>query len=299
MSIVISNLSKCYGSQTVLSDINFTVGEGEIAGFLGPNGAGKSTTMKILTGVLPYNAGSAKVCGLEVRNNLLEIKKIIGYLPEHNPLYTEMYVKEYLTFVAEIYDFGRTKHARVDEMIALVGLQPEYRKKIGQLSKGYRQRVGLAQALLPNPKVLILDEPTTGLDPNQIIEIRSLIRQLGQDRTVLLSTHILHEIKEICNRVLIINKGKIAADYRDMAEISLNAENRFEVEFSEKIDENLLEKLDGVSSLQTSDGKIFTILATEDLRNSLFDFAVRNNIKLLSLNKLENTIEEIFRELTK
>jgi ABC-2 type transport system ATP-binding protein len=299
MSVSISNLSKCYGSQTVLSDINFTIGEGEIAGFLGPNGAGKSTTMKILTGVLPYNVGSVKICGLEVKDNLLEIKKIIGYLPEHNPLYTEMYVKEYLTFVAEIYGFGKEKRALVDEMLELVGLQPEYRKKIGQLSKGYRQRVGLAQALLPNPKVLILDEPTTGLDPNQIIEIRSLIRQLGKDRTVLLSTHILHEIKEICNRVLIINRGKIAADYRDVSEISLNAENHFEVEFSEKIDDTLLEKLNGITSFKTTDGKNFTISANDDLRDSLFDFAVNNNVKLLSLNKLENTIEEIFRELTK
>ncbi len=220
MSLQVTNLTKKYGEQTVLNDISFGIGDSEIVGFLGPNGAGKSTTMRILTGSLPYESGSVKVCGLEVKDHALETKAMIGYLPEHNPLYTEMYVKEYLMFIAETYGLGKERKQKVEELIAKVGLLPEYKKKIGQLSKGYRQRVGLAQALLADPKVLILDEPTTGLDPNQLEEIRSLIREIGKNRTVLLSTHIMQEIKAICNRVIIINKGNIAADYPDLTEMT-------------------------------------------------------------------------------
>ena len=211
MSISISNLTKKYGEQTVLNNINFEIGTGEVVGFLGPNGAGKTTTMKVVAGVLAYETGSVQVCGLEVCDNELKTKSLIGYLPEQNPLYVDMYVKEYLNFVASVYGL-KNKKERIEELIDKVGLRPEYKKKIGQLSKGYRQRVGLAQALIHNPNVLILDEPTTGLDPSQLEEIRALIREVGKDRTVLLSTHIMQEIKAICNRVLVINRGEIVAD---------------------------------------------------------------------------------------
>ena len=197
MSISISNLSKKYGNQTVLNAISFEIGEGEVVGFLGPNGAGKTTTMRILAGALSYETGSAKICGMEVQDNQMKTSALVGYLPEQNPQYTDMYVKEYLLFVAETYKLGKAKEQRVNELIDLVGLRPEFHKKIGQLSKGYRQRVGLAQALIPNPRVLILDEPTTGLDPNQLEEIRNLIREIGKNKTVLLSTHIMQEIKAI------------------------------------------------------------------------------------------------------
>ena len=227
MSIVVSNISKSYGTQQVLKNVNFSIGEGEVVGFLGPNGAGKTTTMRILTGSVDYEEGSVKICGNEVKSNPMETKKNIGYLPEQNPLYPDMYVKEYLLFTADIYKLEKEKQARVDEVIDLVGLRPEYKKKIGQLSKGYRQRVGLAQALIHNPKVLILDEPTTGLDPNQLVEIRNLIKEVGKNRTVLFSTHIMQEIEAVCNRVIIINKGEIVADYPDITQLINRSENEF------------------------------------------------------------------------
>ena len=301
MSISISNLSKNYGTQTVLNNIGFEIGEGEVVGFLGPNGAGKTTTMKILAGSLSYNTGSVKVCGLEVKINTLKTNALIGYLPEQNPLYPEMYVKEYLLFVAETHGIDKGKEKLVDELIDKVGLRPEFQKKIGQLSKGYRQRVGLAQALIPNPKVLILDEPTTGLDPNQLEEIRSLIRELGKDRTVLLSTHIMQEIKAICNRVLIINQGEIVADYPDISKINLFDEHnlQFEVEFLNEVDATAIEKLNGISTVNTLDENRFAIIASSDIRADIFDFAVKTKNKILLIKPVERSMEEVFRSLTK
>jgi len=301
VSISISNLSKNYGTQTVLNNIGFEIGEGEVVGFLGPNGAGKTTTMKILAGSLSYNTGSVKVCGLEVKTNTLKTNALIGYLPEQNPLYPEMYVKEYLLFVAETHGIDKGKEKLVDELIDKVGLRPEFQKKIGQLSKGYRQRVGLAQALIPNPKVLILDEPTTGLDPNQLEEIRSLIRELGKDRTVLLSTHIMQEIKAICNRVLIINQGEIVADYPDISKINLFDEHnlQFEVEFLHEVDATAIEKLNGISKVNTLDENRFAIIASSDIRADIFDFAVKTKNKILMIKPVERSMEEVFRSLTK
>lgn len=301
MSIQITNLTKKYGAQTVLNNINFEVGAGEVVGFLGPNGAGKTTTMRIVVGSLAYETGSVKVCGLEVKDNQLETSALIGYLPEQNPLYTEMYVREYLLFVAETYKLGKAKQKRIDELIDLVGLRPECSKKIGQLSKGYRQRVGLAQALIPSPKVLILDEPTTGLDPNQLEEIRALIREIGKDRIVLLSTHIMQEIKAICNRVIIINKGEIAADYSNLSEMNAfeKGQLQFEVEFLNVVEIADLQAIKNVESVNSSAEKTFTLIANADIRAEIFDFAVRTNNKLLTLKPIEKTMEDIFKQLTK
>ena len=297
MSISIYNLSKNYGEQTVLNSIGFEIGEGEVVGFLGPNGAGKTTTMKIIAGALSYNVGSVKVCGLEVKDNTLHTNALIGYLPEQNPLYPEMYVKEYLLFVAETHGIDKGKEQLVDELIDKVGLRPEFHKKIGQLSKGYRQRVGLAQALVPNPKVLILDEPTTGLDPNQLEEIRNLIRELGKDRTVILSTHIMQEIKAICNRVIIINKGEIVADYPDISKISQFGENnlQFEVEFLNPAEITGIEEINDVSAKGKN---TYTILASGDIRAEIFDFAVKSGNKILTMKTVERSMEEVFRSLT-
>jgi len=297
VSISISNLSKKYGNQTVLNNISFEIGQGEVVGFLGPNGAGKTTTMKIIAGALSYNSGTVKVCDLEVKDNSARTTASIGYLPEQNPLYTDMYVKEYLAFVAETHGIGKDKDKLVDELIDKVGLRPEFQKKIGQLSKGYRQRVGLAQALIPNPKVLILDEPTTGLDPNQLEEIRNLIRELGKDRTVMLSTHIMQEIKAICNRVIIISKGEIVADYPNIAKISLFDEDhmQFEVEFLNKTEISGIENITSV----TLKNNTYTILAKKDIRAEIFDFAVQTNNKILTLRTVERTMEEVFQNLTK
>jgi ABC-2 type transport system ATP-binding protein len=297
VSISISNLSKNYGEQTVLNNIGFKIGEGEVVGFLGPNGAGKTTTMKIIAGALSYNTGSVKVCGLEVKDNTLQTNALIGYLPEQNPLYPEMYVKEYLLFVAETHGIDKGKEKLVDELIDKVGLRPEFHKKIGQLSKGYRQRVGLAQALVPNPKVLILDEPTTGLDPNQLEEIRNLIRELGKDRTVIFSTHIMQEIKAICNRVLIINKGEIVADYPDISKINLFDENhlQFEVEF---LNETEISGIENISSITSKGNNVYVVLASTDVRAELFDFAVKTNNKILMIKPVERSMEEVFKSLT-
>ena len=301
MSIEISHISRSFGEQTVLRDISFQIGEGEVVGFLGPNGAGKTTTMRILAGALDYTNGSAKICSVEVADNPLETKKNVGYLPEQNPLYTDMYVREYLNFVAETYRLGNEKQKRVEEMIDLVGLRPEIRKKIGQLSKGYRQRVGLAQALIHNPKVLILDEPTTGLDPNQLVEIRNLIKEIGKNRTVLFSTHILQEIEAVCNRVIIINKGEIAADYTDVNQISRYAGNYYqlEVEFLKPLSEEDLKFSAGMHSVETTDNKTFRIIADTDIREKLFDLAVKSGNKILMMKPMEKKMEEIFSELTK
>lgn len=298
MSISVSNLSKNFDKQIVLNNVSFEISEGEIVGFLGPNGAGKTTTMRILTGALAYDSGSVKICGMEVKDNRISTCSRTGYLPEQNPLYTDMYVKEYLNFVAETHGIKKNKEELVNSLIEKVGLTPEYHKKIGQLSKGYRQRVGLAQALIPNPAVLILDEPTTGLDPNQLDEIRNLIRELGRERTVLLSTHIMQEIKAICNRVLIINKGEIVADYPDISQISHFDENnlQFEVEFLNKTELNGIEN---ISSFTNTGNNTFSVLATKDIRSEIFDFAVKTNNKILTLKTVERSMEEVFRNLTK
>jgi len=297
VSVSISNLSKNYGEQKVLNNIGFEIGEGEVVGFLGPNGAGKTTTMKIIAGTLSYNTGSVKVCGLEVKDNTLQTNALIGYLPEQNPLYTEMYVKEYLLFVAETHGIKKDREKLVNELIEKVGLTPEFHKKIGQLSKGYRQRVGLAQALVPNPKVLILDEPTTGLDPNQLEEIRNLIRELGKDRTVILSTHIMQEIKAICNRVIIINKGEIVADYPDISKISQFGENnlQYEVEF---LRETGISGIEGIIDVSAKGKNTYTILASGDIRAEIFDFAVKSGNKILTMKTVERSMEEVFRSLT-
>lgn len=301
MSISISNLSKSYNEQIVLQDVSIEIGEGEVVGFLGPNGAGKTTTMKILAGALEYSSGQVKICGIDVCKEPLKTKALVGYLPEQNPLYLDMYVKEYLLFVAETYGMGKEKHARVTELIDKVGLRPEFHKKIGQLSKGYRQRVGLAQALMPNPKVLILDEPTTGLDPNQLVEIRNLIREIGKERTVLLSTHIMQEIKAICNRVIVINKGEIVADFPDISKINLFDENNFhiEVEFSNEIAKLELESIKDIVSINSDNNKLFRIISNSDIRETLFDFAVKANTKILTMKAIEQSMEEVFRNLTK
>lgn len=300
MSIEISNISKTYGTQQVLKNISFTIGKGEIVGFLGPNGAGKTTTMRILAGALEYNDGNAKICDIEVSSNPLETKKNIGYLPEQNPLYTDMFVREYLLFVASTYKLGEDKNKRVEEIIDTVGLRNECRKKIGQLSKGYRQRVGLAQALIHNPKVLILDEPTTGLDPNQLVEIRNLIKEIGKNRTVLFSTHIMQEIEAVCNRVIIISKGEIVADYADVKEISNFGKNEFhlEVEFSNKLEKVALKSIKSIKNIETTDFKYFTLTSGKDIRSDIFDLAVKTNNKILTLKPLAKRMEEVFRELT-
>jgi ABC-2 type transport system ATP-binding protein len=301
MSISISNLSKQYGKQTVLNNINLQIGEGEVVGFLGPNGAGKTTTMKIIAGALDYSVGSVKVCEKEVSNHSPITKSYVGYLPEQNPLYLEMYVKEYLLFVADVYQLGKSKNQRVEELIDLVGLRPEFHKKIGQLSKGYRQRVGLAQALIPNPKVLILDEPTTGLDPNQLEEIRTLIRTIGKDRTVLLSTHIMQEIKAICNRVVVINRGEIVADYADISKINAFEENSycFEIEFAKSIQIDDLKNQNGIVSITPNSNVSYTFLSSVDIRETIFDFAVKTGNKILTIKPIERSMEDVFRALTK
>jgi ABC-2 type transport system ATP-binding protein len=301
VSISISNLSKKYGKQTVLNDINFEIKKGEVVGFLGPNGAGKTTTMKILTGALAYDTGSVKICGLEVKENQLQTSSLVGYLPEQNPLYPDMYVKEYLQFVGEIYKLGKENEQRVNEVIVKVGLEQEFQKKIGKLSKGYRQRVGLAQTLISNPQVLILDEPTSGLDPNQLEEIRSLIRETGKNKTVLLSTHILQEIKAICNRVIVINKGEIVADYSDLSKINVFDEFNFhfEVEFAEAVKPENIMKLENITDVTAINNKHFSLIASADIRGIIFDFAVKTGNKIMMIKEVERTMEEAFRELTK
>jgi ABC-2 type transport system ATP-binding protein len=300
VSINIAHLSKNFGQQKVLDDVCFDIDKNGVVGFLGPNGAGKTTTMRIIAGALPYETGSVKVCGHEVKDAPLKIKSLIGYLPEQNPLYEEMYVKEYLLFIADVYKLGQYRNKKVDEMIDKVGLRAEFRKKIGQLSKGYRQRVGLAQALIHEPKVLILDEPTTGLDPNQLEEIRALILELGKDRTVLLSTHIMQEVKALCNRVIIINKGKIAADFEDLSSIhSLNLDIfQVEVEFFKKPEAKDIENIPGVLKVNFLDETRLLIVASEDIRSEIFDFSVKQGNKILLMKLVEQEIEQVFRSLT-
>ncbi len=299
MSIVVEKLTKIYGVQKALDAISFEAKPGEVLGFLGPNGAGKSTTMKILTCYIPQTGGNASVCGFDVVKNPIEVRRQIGYLPELNPLYTDMFVKEYLMFSAEIQGLGKHANLRVEEMMERVGLNIERRKKIGQLSKGYKQRVGLAQAMLHNPKVLILDEPTSGLDPNQVGEMRDLIHEIGKDKTVLLSTHIMQEVEAMCNRVVIINKGKIVAD-NTIAKLQqkLSGEVSVTVEFKNEVKESVLKQIEGVVQVKQKGNK-YTLKAKADIREQLSMAAAEHKWVLLSMNLEEDTLEEVFQKLTR
>jgi ABC-2 type transport system ATP-binding protein len=298
MSIAIQNISKSYGTQKALDAISFSINKGEIVGFLGPNGAGKSTLMKILTTYLTADEGSAKVNGFDVSSQPKDVQLSIGYLPEHNPLYLDLYVREYLAFNADVYKVAKS---RIEEVIQLTGLTTESHKKIGQLSKGYRQRVGLANALLHNPDVLILDEPTTGLDPNQLVEIRNVIKNAGKDKTVFLSTHIMQEVEAICDRVIIIDKGKIVADKKLEKLISESATQIIEVEFDQKVSETQIATIDTIHSYTTTNGIIWelTFATDKDMRPVVFDFATANGLKTLQLNQKNKNLETVFREVTK
>lgn len=298
MSIQVEKLTKIYGTQRALDEISFEAKQGEILGFLGPNGAGKSTTMKILTGYIPQTSGIAKVCGFDVSTQTMEVKKHIGYLPELNPLYTDMFVKEYLMFSAEVQGLGKDAKSRVDEMIERVGLSLERKKKIGQLSKGYKQRVGLAQAMLHNPRVLILDEPTSGLDPNQVVEIRELIKEIGKDKTVLLSTHIMQEVESMCNRVIIINHGKIVADDNIAA---LQQQSKHEltivVEFKNEVKESILKNIEGVKVVKQK-GKKYLLKCSADVREQVSTISSQQGWVLLSMSLEEDSLESVFQKLT-
>jgi ABC-2 type transport system ATP-binding protein len=298
MSIEVNNITKSYGAQKALDNISFSVKKGEIVGFLGPNGAGKSTLMKILTTYIAADEGSAMVNGHNVSSDQKAVQLSIGYLPEHNPLYLDLYVREYLGFNADIYKVSKS---RIEEVLKMTGLATESHKKIAQLSKGYRQRVGLANALLHNPDVLILDEPTTGLDPNQLIEIRTVIKNAGKDKTVFLSTHIMQEVEAICDRVIIINNGKIVADKKLDHLISADKEQVIEVEFDFKIEEQAIAKIENLTSYKNIHDMIWelTFLADKDMRPAVFDFANANGLKTLQLNQKNKNLEAVFREVTK
>lgn len=296
MSLSVQNISKQYGAQMALSEVTFEVRRGEVVGFLGPNGAGKSTLMKILTTYALADEGQALVNGFDVVREPLAVRNCVGYLPEHNPLYLELYVKEYLAYQASAYKVGKE---RIQEVLLQTGLQPEAHKKISQLSKGYRQRVGLAAALLHDPEVLILDEPTTGLDPNQLLEIRNLIRQIGKSKTILLSTHIMKEVEAVCERVLIINKGVLVAD-RKLSDLREENEQIIEVEFDYRVEEVLLQKLPNVSEVRNIVGFIYEISfsTAKDMRPVVFDFAHDNRLKTLQLSRKNKNLETLFTELT-
>lgn len=300
MSIEVSEISKQYGAQKALDQVSFSVGKGSITGFLGPNGAGKSTMMKILTCFIPQNSGIAKVCGFDVYENSYDVKKNVGYLPEHNPLYLDMYVKEYLTFTAGIHKIKQID-ARVKEMIETTGLTLEQNKKIGALSKGYRQRVGLAQALIHDPQVLILDEPTTGLDPNQLVEIRNLIKDLGKEKTVLFSTHILQEVKAVCDNIIIINKGKIVAnsDTKSLQEGNTK-EAILLLEFDQEIPLEKFKFIKDIIKVSKIESHKYQLKFNKenDIRQAIMQFAIQNNYTLLSMAIEEQSLEDIFQKLT-
>ncbi|WP_142685589.1 gliding motility-associated ABC transporter ATP-binding subunit GldA [Chitinophaga polysaccharea] len=302
MSIQVSELSKVYGEQRAVDAISFELKKGEITGFLGPNGAGKSTTMKMITGFLPPSSGKASVCGFDIVSQSLEVRKRVGYLPESNPLYYDMYIREFLEFVAGVHQLGKGGAKRIAAVIEQTGLQPEQHKKIGALSNGYKQRVGLAQALLHDPEVLILDEPTTGLDPNQLADIRQLIKELGANKTVILSTHIMQEVEALCDRVIIINKGKIIADDK----LSLIRENSsgngyLQVTFAEPITEAELLAIPGITRVVAREDHSWQLFTgqVDEVRKNLLQFALINNRNILSLQSNSQSLETIFRELTK
>lgn len=300
MSIIVENITKEYGAQKALDNVSFTINTGEIVGILGPNGAGKSTMMKIITCFIPPSSGMISVYGNDIFENSIEVRKKVGYLPENNPLYLDLYVKEYLEFVAGIYKVKNIK-SRVKEMVQLTGLDIEQHKKIGALSKGYRQRVGLAQAMIHNPDVLILDEPTSGLDPNQLIEIRRLIQEIGKDKTIMLSTHIMQEVEAVCSRAIIIDKGHIVADDKTTNLSSKSSGfNTLKVEFNKAVDQSLLKTIDGIMSVKKVSDTIFEINTDErDVREAVFQLAVKNEIAVLSLQKIEQGLEKVFQQLTK
>lgn len=296
MSITVQNITKTFGSQKALNNVSFTINKGEVVGFLGPNGAGKSTMMRILTTYYKADNGDASVNGFDVLEAEKDVQKSIGYLPEHNPLYLEMYVKEYLAFNADVYNVDNSK---INDVIEQTGLSPEAHKKIGQLSKGYRQRVGLAAALLHDPEVLILDEPTTGLDPNQLIEIRKLIREIGKEKTILLSTHIMKEVEAVCDRVIIISKGELVAD-KKLEELREAEEQIIEVEFDYRVEEQLLQQMPNVSHVKNTGGFVYEITfgTSKDMRPAVFDFAHDNKLKTLQLSRKNKNLESLFTELT-
>ncbi len=297
MSITVNNITQSFGNQKVLDSISFELKKGEIVGFLGPNGAGKSTMMKILTTYYQADEGEAHVNSFDVVTDKKNVQKSIGYLPEHNPLYLDMYVKEYLAFNAEVYN---TNKNRITEVVEQTGLTPEVHKKIGHLSKGYRQRVGLAAALLHNPDVLILDEPTTGLDPNQLLEIRKLIREVGKEKTILLSTHIMKEVEAVCDRVLIISKGVLVADKR-LSDLRNDEEQIIEVEFDYRVEEAFLNQLPNVTKVKNTGGFVYEITfnTSKDMRPVVFDFAHDNKLKTLQLSRKNKNLENLFTELTR
>ncbi len=294
--IKLQNIQKSYGNQKVLDKVSFQIGQGEIVGLLGPNGAGKSTLMKIITGYIKPDEGEVKVLDKDVSTEPLDIKKHIGYLPEHNPLYLDMYVREYLHFVASVY---QTDKKRIEQVISDTGLSPEAHKKVGQLSKGYRQRVGLAAALIHDPEILILDEPTTGLDPNQLVEIRQLIKDLGRDKTLILSSHIMQEIEHLADRVLIINRGKIMAD-ESLKALQAGQQQIIEVEFDVRIEQEFFETLPYVSAIENIYDHIWCLAfeTHEDMRPAIFDFANTQGIKILQMRQKNKNLEQLFKELT-
>lgn len=297
MSIEVKNISKVYATQKAVDDVSFNIESGEVVGFLGPNGAGKSTTMKILTGYIPATSGEAFVNGKSIKTEKLNLQKQIGYLPEHNPLYLEMYVREYLQFCGRLHKMAKD---RIEEVIDLTGLTAEAHKKIEQLSKGYRQRVGLAAALLHDPEVLILDEPTTGLDPNQLVEIRALIKEVGKTKTVLLSTHIMQEVEAVCDRVLIIHHGKLVAD-KKLKELKDENQQVIHVEFDYRIENVALKRMPNLVKIDNPTGSFIyelTFDTKEDMRSTVFDFARENGLKILQLSQKLKNLEDLFRELT-
>ncbi len=301
MSIEVKNLTKIYGEQKAVNNISFSLNKGEIVGFLGPNGAGKSTTMKIITGYLKANSGAVKVASINVNADPIAVKKKIGYLPEANPLYYEMYVKEYLEFIAGVHQIQNPKN-KIQNVIELTGLQVEQKKKLGQLSKGYKQRAGLAAALIHDPEVLILDEPTSGLDPNQIIEIRNVIKEQGKNKTVLFSSHILQEVEAICDRVIIINKGELVADDKLSNLRNRNASsNSVRVSFKEVLEAEWLQRLPAGESVNKLDSHTWQISTKkpEELRKQLLELSLQHNLNIVSLQTVGSSLEDVFRELTK
>ena len=302
MSIEVIGVTKIYGQQKALDDVSFTINRGEIVGFLGPNGAGKSTMMKIICCYLPQSMGTVKVNDLDVKEDSIQVRKKIGYLPEHNPLYLEMYVKEYLEFVLGLYGKSENKKQKVSDIIELVGLKIEQNKKISALSKGYRQRVGLAQALIHQPEVLILDEPTTGLDPNQLVEIRNVIKSAGKEKTVLFSTHIMQEVEAVCDRIIIISKGKIVADENKAGIKNLQSTKKqiITVEFDKEVSDSLLLKIMGVNNATLLKDNLWKLSSNsmDDLRPKIAKFAQDNNLLILTMVKVEETLEDVFRNLT-
>jgi len=303
MSIAVKSITKRYGSQLAVNDVSFTVSTGEIVGFIGPNGAGKSTTMKIITGTLPPDKGEVLIRDKPVGENLKSIRKIIGYLPENNPLYPEMYIREYLRYVAGLYGMtGSPARQRINQVISMTGLGSEAHKKIGSLSKGYRQRVGLAQALIHDPEILILDEPTSGLDPNQLVEIRNLISQIGQEKTVLLSTHILQEVEAICDRVIVIDQGRVIADKQadELKEAGLDRLQTIHIETGSETDPKIWEKLPFVDHVKIlhDNQLLLETRETRDVRADVFNFAVNQGLTILSLTLKKKSLEEVFREIT-